>query len=95
MPLPLARCALSHRNLERPQLCNRLQTLDSVDSLHQVVRIRVPMRRLVVYRLEKDRVLLQMLRWAIQEMLQVEVDVLAAFLSSMSCALLDDTFRVV
>lgn len=62
MPLPLARRTLAHRNLESSQLRHRLQTLDSLDGLQQIVCIRVTMYRLMEDSFESNGVFLQMLQ---------------------------------
>ncbi len=67
MPLPFARCTLSHGGLEGPQLSHSLQALDSLNRFHKVIRIRISDGCLMVNGLQKDWIFLQVLRWPIEE----------------------------
>ena len=72
MPFQFPDRTLTHRRLPRPELSNALQLLDGFNRLPQEIRVGVPLVGLIVDGLQKNRVLLQMFRGAVEEMLQVK-----------------------
>lgn len=72
MPIKLAGWTLAHGRLERPELRNGLQFLDSLNSFLEEFRVRVSLCRFIAYGFQSDRILLQMLGRSIEEMFQLE-----------------------
>lgn len=72
MPLQFTRESSSHGRLESPQLSDRLQVVDSIDCLGEIISVGVSMDRFLVDGFKKNRILLQMLRRSVEVMLQIE-----------------------
>ena len=72
MPVKFSSWSLAHGGLERPELSNCLQLLDGFNGLLQELRIGIAFRRFIADGLKSNGVFLQMLRWSVEEVLQLE-----------------------
>ena len=71
VPVELSCRSLTHSYLENPQLSNVLEVPHGLDRLFQEIGVRVLLRSLCPDGLKDDRVLLQMLRRAVEPVLKV------------------------
>lgn len=74
MPLPLPWRPFAHGGLESAQLGDKLQVFDGLNGFRQELFIVVLVVGLLEHCFQEDGVLLQVLRRAIEEMLQVQLD---------------------
>lgn len=72
MPLELPCRALAHCGLPSPKLSDSLQLLDGFDRLLEELAVGVALRRFIADRFEQDRVFLQVLRRAAEEVFEVQ-----------------------